>query len=269
VKLVVLTGDKLEQQYLTRALADAFGDQLRAIIVANPPRNRLKSLRRVWRRYSIGQLVSRVRTRVYHRLNRRSARRHATLARVFFGATDGPGLPRPDVIRVVPGHNHPDCVALIKSIAPDVIVVYGTNVIGEKVISIAPHAIVNVHTGLSPWYRGSDTIFWALHNEEPERAGVTVHMLSPGLDAGAILATGVPEYTADDDEDSLFAKSVMLGSALLVEAVKEVAAGRARPTPQDLSIGKEYRFVDRTVAAEKRVARLLRDGLLGRPRASR
>lgn len=269
MKLVVLTGDKLEQQYLTRTLADAFGDQLVAIILANPPRNRLKGLKRVWRRYSIGQLVSRVHTRLYHRINGRNAARHATLARVLFGSTDGPGLPRPDAITVVPGHNHPECIALLRQLEPDVIVVYGTNVIGEKVISIAPDAIVNVHTGLSPWYRGSDTIFWALHNEEPERAGVTVHMLSPGLDSGPILATGVPEYTADDDEDSLFAKSVMLGSALLVDAVKDVAAGKARPLPQDLSIGREYRFVHRTVAAEKRVAQLLRDGLLRRPRSPR
>ena len=267
MKLVVLTGDKLEQQYLARALADAFGDELKAIVIANPPASKIMNLRRVWRRYTVSQLTERIRTRLYHRATGRNASRHATLARVLFGSTDGPGLPRPDLIRIVPGHNHAECISLLESLRPDVIVVYGTNVIGKKVIALAPNAIVNVHTGLSPWYRGSDTIFWALHNEEPERVGVTVHMLSPGLDSGPILRTGVPEYAPDDNEDSLFAKSVILGSALLIEAVREVAAGRAKPIPQDLTIGREYRFVDRTVAAEKRVARLLKDGLLRRPRA--
>lgn len=267
MNLVVLTGDKLEQQYLTRTLADAFGSELKAIIIANPPPNKIGNLRRVWRRYTVSQLTARIRTRIYHRMQGRDAKRHATLARVLFGAAEGPGLPRPDLIRVVPGHNHPDALSLLASLKPDVIVVYGTNVIGKKVIAMAPNAIVNVHTGLSPWYRGSDTIFWALHNGEPERAGVTVHMLSPGLDSGPILRTGVPEYGPDDDEDSLFAKSVKLGSALLVDVIRDVAAGRATPIPQDLSVGREYRFVDRTVSAEKRVAKLLQDGLLSKPRA--
>ena len=56
----------------------------------------------------------------------------------------------------------------------------------------------------------------------------------------------------------------MVGTERYVSAVGEVAAGTAHPTPQPAGTGREYRFVDRTVAAERRVVRLLKDGLLRR-----
>jgi methionyl-tRNA formyltransferase len=121
-----------------------------------------------------------------------------------------------------------------------------------------------MHTGISPRYRGSDTVFWALHNEEPEWVGVTIHALDAGLDSGPIYATGRPELAPDDDEDSLFCKCVRVGTPLYIETVRAVANGTARPAPQELASGREYRFADRTVRAERRVERLLREGLLRR-----
>ena len=71
-------------------------------------------------------------------------------------------------------------------------------------------------------------------------------------------------HAADDDEDSLFCKAVMVGAPLYVEAIFQVFAEGASRQPQRLEEGRSYRFVERTVAAERRVRRLLKNGLLRR-----
>ena len=41
--------------------------------------------------------------------------------------------------------------------------------------------------GVSPYYRGTDCNFWALHDNNPHLVGATIHMLTKGLDSGPIL----------------------------------------------------------------------------------
>ena len=145
---------------------------------------------------------------------------------------------------------------------PDIIAVYGTAVIRAPVMTTARRAVLNMHTGISPRYRGADTVFWPLYNAEPQWIGTTVHQLDAGIDSGPVLATVRPAIDAADNEDTLFAKCVVVGADAYARLIAAVAAGSATPLLQDLTRGREYRFVDRTVAAERRVRRLLRDGLL-------
>jgi folate-dependent phosphoribosylglycinamide formyltransferase PurN len=269
MKLVLLTGtnpeSEVQQRYVAKILAEAFPDDLKAIVVVDPPPVPLwKRVRTYWNRYSAREFLSRVRAKLRDRLIRRGERRQAAYRRILFPEGESGLMPRRDLIRRVPSHNGKRCLELLAAVKPDVIAVYGTVVIKEKVVVAARKGILNMHTGISPRYRGSDTIFWALHNEEPEWVGVTIHRLDAGIDSGAILATAKPEITTDDDEDTLFAKCVKLGCQHYVEAIRALANGTAKETPQDLTQGREYRFVDRTVAADKKVERLLADGLLAR-----
>jgi methionyl-tRNA formyltransferase len=116
---------------------------------------------------------------------------------------------------------------------PDVIVVSGTRLIRPPVLELrTPIGMVNVHTGLSPYYRGGPCTFWSLYNEEPEYAGVTVHHLSPGIDSGDIILTARPELDVADGAASLDCKVVDLGHRLVLRALSLLAAGRAPRVPQ-------------------------------------
>ena len=46
---------------------------------------------------------------------------------------------------------------------------------------------INIHAGISPYYRGTDCNFWALYDGNPHLVGSTIHLLSKGLDSGPIL----------------------------------------------------------------------------------
>ena len=83
-------------------------------------------------------------------------------------------------------HN-PAVVAALETERIDTLAVFGTSLLKEPLLSMFPGRIVNIHLGLSPYYRGSATIFWALYNEQPELAGATIHYIDAGVDTGSII----------------------------------------------------------------------------------
>lgn len=266
MRLTLLVGHtpngEVQHRYVAKRLADEFPDELVAIVVATGVRRSLlDKCRRWWRRYTMAELCSRLSVHAWRRITRRRRRQQETYRSILFPEGESGEMPRPDLVRRVPSHNGPQCLQLLKELDPDIVVVYGTLIIGRSLIT-ACKRLINLHTGLSPVYRGSDTIFWPLHNEEPENVGVTVHRLDAGVDSGPILARGKPAIEPGDDEDRLFAKAVKLGAELLCRAVRREAEGNARPLPQDLDSGREYRSVHRTLASEWRTRKLLKSGLL-------
>lgn len=264
MSLVILTADGIQHRYVTNSITSALGSQVTAIILADPPHNNvLENAQRIRKKYSVGQVISRVGARSYRIATRADARRATTYRRLLFPHGDPGVFDRPDLVRTVPFHNGQASLGLLANLKPTVIAVYGTQIIRTPVIEMATTGIFNMHTGISPRYRGSDTIFWALHNAEPEWVGVTIHELDEGTDSGPIIDIGRPDIEPDDDEDSLFAKCVVLGAGLYVEALRNALEGTSSGRPQSLEDGHNYLSVLRTIRAELRVRRLLKSGLLG------
>ena len=70
---------------------------------------------------------------------------------------------------------------------PDLLVAYGCSLIKEPLISRFPARFLNVHLGLSPYYRGSGTNFFPLVDGAPEYVGATFMYLDAGIDTGDII----------------------------------------------------------------------------------
>lgn len=83
--------------------------------------------------------------------------------------------------------NEPECVAAIRECAPDLLVAYGCSLIRNPLLSMFEGRFLNVHLGLSPYYRGSGTNFWPLVNGEPEYVGATFMHIDAGVDTGRII----------------------------------------------------------------------------------
>lgn len=75
----------------------------------------------------------------------------------------------------------------ITELRPDLLVAYGCSIIKDPLLSEYEGRFLNVHLGLSPYYRGTGTNFWPLVNEEPEYVGVTFMHLDTGVDTGKII----------------------------------------------------------------------------------
>src|SRR5262249_41430958 len=129
----------------------------------------------------------------------------------------------------------------------DLGVVWGTNILKESVFKIPRLGCINIHQGLAPQYRGSSPVFWELFNNEPE-VGITIHKVEAGVDAGDILLQEKVPLVYDysyglnyeafirDYRKRMADKCVQM----MVDAVMEIAHGRANPKPQDVSVGKRY-----------------------------
>ena len=67
--------------------------------------------------------------------------------------------------------NAPEYQAWIRNLCPDIIAVCGASILKHELLSIPAHGVLNLHGGLSQFYRGLFTTDWAIHNREPECVG--------------------------------------------------------------------------------------------------
>lgn len=83
--------------------------------------------------------------------------------------------------------NNDQIVNEIININPDLLICYGSSLIKSKLLTAFKTRFLNVHLGLSPYYRGSGTNVWPLINNEPDMVGATFMHIDGGIDTGKII----------------------------------------------------------------------------------
>jgi methionyl-tRNA formyltransferase len=261
-RLVLVTRSGPEHYYVANRLHREVG--LAAIIVDEgrrvEPSRRFKQLRR---KYTLRQAMERVVLRVLRWCWRDSAEYRRQLADVL-GEELLTDFFSPERVTRVAGINTAEGIAAVRAANPDALLIYGTGVVGKRVLSQGIDPPLNMHTGISPFYRGTDCAFWPLHNEDLGMLGATVHECSRDIDGGNIYATRHASLESHDQMFSAFARSVKVGADLYVETSQKLLAGKLVGEPQDLSKGVEYRSQMRGLRAELRVRRLIRNGSIRR-----
>lgn len=269
MSIVILVGGtsregNYEHRYLVSKFLEHFGDEVKAVITTDPvQRSFVEKVKRTLKRGNYLEKLARI------KYDRETPKNPELLGDLLFSGEESGNklqtMPGGERTKVVSGHNAADCENLIKDIAPDVIVVYGTLLIKENIFSLAKKCTLNMHTGLSPYYRGDSTLFWPVYYNDKEHLGVTVHQLVPEVDGGDIVYTGKVEYTAGDTESHIFSKGVQIGTELYIQAVKDALGDNIVYHKQDLSLGREFRWIQRTVEADKKVAKTLAEWASEKP----
>lgn len=84
----------------------------------------------------------------------------------------------------------------------EIFVVFGASFLkGELGNFLESRRAINCHIGLSPYYRGSATTFWALRDGNYRHNGATIHHLTSTLDGGDIICHALPTL-GDDVKDA-------------------------------------------------------------------
>jgi methionyl-tRNA formyltransferase len=261
-RVIVITGDGLEHHYVANKLVSKI--PLAGIVVDHgKPVSATEKVRRYFRRYTMRQLLSRVWLALLRKAWGGGAN-HWQASLSIFGRENCLEFLHPELLHHVHGINTPEGVREVASLEPDVILVYGTGIVGGKVLSLARTIALNMHTGISPYYRGCDCGFWPLHNQELHMLGATVHECVKDVDGGRIFGTTGIQLYADDDLFAVFARCVDAGAALYVRKAQELLEHGLEGTPQDLSIGMEYKAVMRDARAERKVRGSIRAGMIRR-----
>lgn len=257
LRTVLLTGRGPQHCRVARTLAQT--GLLDAIVVdQGVPRAPMERLRAGRRRFGTSQLVQRIIWRTVRRISGKSAAEYAAMTSILGDAHMPPDVP----VHWVRGVNALPTRELLQRLGPDVLCVYGTPIVREPTLSTARSIALNLHTGISPRYRGADCAFWPLHDNEPHWLGATVHECTSAIDGGAVFGTVRAVLEATDGVSAVFARCVSAGADLYATVLRQVVDGVATGQQQDLSDGREFRASMRTWRAELRVERAIASGLV-------
>jgi folate-dependent phosphoribosylglycinamide formyltransferase PurN len=129
---------------------------------------------------------------------------------------------------------------LQEALAADIFVVFGASYIkGWLIDELVSRGAINIHIGVSPYYRGNSCNFWALYDMRPNLVGSTIHLLSSGLDSGPILFHALPKPGAVEPFE-LGMRAVRAAHLGLLQAIKSGALATYKPVLQDR--GQELRY---------------------------
>jgi peptidoglycan/xylan/chitin deacetylase (PgdA/CDA1 family) len=127
----------------------------------------------------------------------------------------------------------PESLAFVRECQVDLGILYGTRLLKPGLYEIPRLGSINLHKRKLPDYRGGGPVgLWELLDGQRE-IGITVHQVSPELDAGAILRTASIPIEAYDDLESLALKAATVGNDTLLAALCDFAENRVQGRPQE------------------------------------
>ncbi len=143
-------------------------------------------------------------------------------------------------LRVLHGELNKLSLSFLKDfLKSDIYVVFGSSYIkGDLVDFLVKQRAINIHAGVSPYYRGTDCNFWALYDDNPHLVGSTIHLLSKGLDSGPMLYHAMSNLKKNPFEYTM--STIKSAFHSIAEKIKDGSILTIKPIIQDKS--KEVRY---------------------------
>lgn len=127
----------------------------------------------------------------------------------------------------------PEEQADFASLKADVAVVVAYGLILPQAILDAPgQGCLNIHASLLPRWRGAAPIHRAIMAGDAE-TGVCIMQMEAGLDTGPVLLRSTTRIGDEETTAQLHDRLSLMGSALIVEALKGLADLKPEPQPED------------------------------------
>jgi len=123
----------------------------------------------------------------------------------------------------------------IDKLTPDLIVLFGTSIIKEPLLGKYAGRIINLHLGLSPYYKGSATNLFPYYFQEPECVGATIHLATAKVDQGSILHQLRPDIEINDDLHSIGNRTILKAGEMLPKLLESYTSEKIFPKIQSSS----------------------------------
>ena len=132
----------------------------------------------------------------------------------------------------------------VKKFNADFCFIFGVDLILDPVIDALPADKINLHLGLSPWYKGGATLFWPFYHLEPQFCGSTFHQITKKADAGEIIHQCVPELLSGDTIHDVGARCVVKARDELNSIFSHWKKSRGFDGMLQTTSGRNWRGVD-------------------------
>jgi methionyl-tRNA formyltransferase len=142
-----------------------------------------------------------------------------------------------------------------KRIKPDLIIVSGTRLIKEKLLSLTPSiGIINLHTGLSPYIKGGPNCTnWCIATNQFFLIGNTIMWIDKGIDTGNIITTEITHFVGTENLLDVHIKVMEHGHDLYLRAINTLTEGE-RPSVKQSSIVSGTTFFTKQWTVKQRFA---------------
>ncbi|UPA22220.1 methionyl-tRNA formyltransferase [Candidatus Peribacteria bacterium] len=108
-----------------------------------------------------------------------------------------------------------------------IVVAYG-KILKQPILDLPKVAPINVHGSILPRWRGASPVEHAILNGDTE-TGVTIQIMSAGLDEGPVLSIGTTQIDPRETSTSLREKLCVIGAKLLVDTLKKPLDPQPQP----------------------------------------
>ena len=144
----------------------------------------------------------------------------------------------------------------------DVILLFGSSIIKDDLLVKYPERIINLHLGLSPYYKGSGTNFFPIVNNEFECIGATFHLASSKVDAGNLLhQIRVKGINENDTIYSLGNKVIKEAGEIYPKIVMKYLMDEITPKSQKSDVrGNVYKVKDFTPQSIRNAKTVIQKG---------
>lgn len=140
--------------------------------------------------------------------------------------------------------NLQEVISWAKSFDPLIIFLFGTSILSDDWLNAFPNRVINLHLGLSPFYRGSATLFWPIANNEIECVGSTIHLAAKLVDSGKIISRVKPNLAVGDDYYTINYKAIQAAVNAVPDVSIKYISGLLQPFEQSLDEGHVYKKAD-------------------------
>ena len=133
------------------------------------------------------------------------------------------------------------------------ILLFGSSIIGDDILEKFENKVINLHLGLSPYYRGSGTNFWPLVDSLPECVGATIHLAIKKIDAGGVLKQLRPDIAISDNSHDIGNNVILKSIKLIPSLLDKYDSKTIFPIPINVKKGKLFLRKDLTIESIKKL----------------
>ena len=246
MKTIVYTFDSPATLAVVARLVES--GRISAVILQRPTTfgGKLALVRRRVMRHGVLRVANELLFQIYYRLFLLRGD-NALRARLQLKTTTRGALAKAVDIFDVDSLNSPASQALLTRLAPDLVVMASRELIRPDVLKLATIGFIGCHPGILPDFRGAYASFWAMHEGQTDKIGLSVYLATAGIDTGPLVAErvlppafGVEHFKVESE------RLILEGTRELLDAIAQAEFGSLKTYTKPDAPGPLYSLVGLT-----------------------
>ncbi len=202
VKIVLISANEIRHRYFRRVISNFKNVNVKLCLAEK------NQTRQFYKIYNSGKYTS---------LEKKHFKRREISEKKYFNKFLKK-IPEPSNLKIIDRgefNYNKNIIEEINKIKPNLIVSFGCSLIKDPLLKKYKEKFLNIHLGLSPYYRGSATNFWPFVNNELQFVGVSFLRIDEGIDTGPIIHQIRPDFELGDTIHDV-------GNKLIMKMAKEI-----------------------------------------------